>query len=273
VTSHLAWPPELFYWSVVDAPQWTRAGTLPPGMLAALEEDLPVPADSVHAVGAPLGRGRVLVCALARERLVGVDAGTQTLRPASLPDFIERGGSAQPDLNMLVGAFEPITMRRARVRRHGGAAAAVVLLAALASTGLLRRAGVWAATASEAAAARTVALAAGTRPETLDAEVARLDRLRDLSAQVQPPADAAAALASLLSVWPAAVPSSPHSVAVNQAAMSISVSLDGDATPFLNAFRPPTGWTLEEPRHNRAGTLTRLTLQLKPQMSTGTPGP
>ena len=61
-----AWPPERFYWSVLEAPGVRRPGPLPPGLLPEFQEDLPVPVEEVHAVSVPTGDGRLVVCAAPR---------------------------------------------------------------------------------------------------------------------------------------------------------------------------------------------------------------
>jgi hypothetical protein len=53
-------------------------------------------------------------------------------------------------------------------------------------------------------------------------------------------------------------------VAVSGSSASVSGSVEGDPAPFLKALRPPAGWTMDEPRLNRADAVTRLTMQLRP---------
>jgi hypothetical protein len=148
---HETWPMERFYWAVLEAPGYTRAGPLAPGLRPLLDDDVPVPGESLHAVGVPLGGGRLLVCAAERERLAGVDAGVLRLTPGDVPEFA--GGVDASGLNLLVGEFEPGLLRRARTRRHLLAMAACLLCAALVSVGLLRRAAGWNTLAHDAGSA------------------------------------------------------------------------------------------------------------------------
>lgn len=259
------WPPERFYWSVLHAPQWRRSGTLPPGLRAELEGDLPVPAESVHAVGVPISEGRLLVCAADAASLGEAPHETLVLTPESVPEFAV-GGGRLPDpsaLNLLVGAHEPRALSRARRSRHSFAMATVLLLAGLITVGLVRRATVWDTAAADASAALG-SIQPDIAPEVLAQEVARLERLRASSERIRPPADAAVTLASLLRTWPASVPSRPQTLAVTESGVSVSVALDGDATAFLKAMTPPAGWTMDEPRLNAADKITRLTLQMRP---------
>jgi hypothetical protein len=70
-------------------------------------------------------------------------------------------------------------------------------------------------------------------------------------------------LAELLNAWPGQVASRPQSLSLAPGAVSISVVLDDDATPFLRVFTPPTGWSVDEPRINSADSKVRLHLQLR----------
>jgi hypothetical protein len=40
---HETWPMERFYWAVLEAPGYTRAGPLAPGLRPLLDDDVPVP--------------------------------------------------------------------------------------------------------------------------------------------------------------------------------------------------------------------------------------
>jgi hypothetical protein len=100
-------------------------------------------------------------------------------------------------------------------------------------------------------------------------DVMRAKRLADAASQLRPPPDAAVALGAVLRAWPSGVSSKPQSLLVSESGATVSVTVQGDATPFLRAMKPPAGWTQDEPRLNSADSLTRLTLQLRPP---GAPG-
>jgi hypothetical protein len=261
----LTWEPGRLYWAVLHAPGWKRAGVLPPGLRPELEDELPLAPDDLHAVCAPVGDGRVVVCAAARTALAAVPANAPRLVPATVPACIDAQVSPA-SLNLLVGEFEPVVMRRARRRLHLLAAASLALCAAFATAGLLRRAAFWDGVASSAAEARSGLLTAAgldtADPHALIIELAELRRQAEAAATVRPPADAAVALADLLKGWPAAVPAKPQSLAVSPTGATISVNVDGDPAPFLAALRTPDGWRAGEPRINASGGVTRLTLQL-----------
>jgi len=102
MTAHVRWPAERFYWSVLEAPQWKRPGPLPEGLRAVLEEDLPVSAETLHAVGKPLGDGRLLVCAVESAEIEALGGDALTLGPDHAPEFA--GAPVHADaINLLVG--------------------------------------------------------------------------------------------------------------------------------------------------------------------------
>jgi hypothetical protein len=262
---HLRWPPERFFWAVVEAPAWRggRSGLLPPGLLVEAADGLPVPIEDLQVVGAACGDGRVVICAARRDEVAAVDAGAVSLTPETLPGCVE--ADADPSaLDLLVGEFEPLVMRRARLRRHAGLAATIVACATLAAIGLGRRADHWDGIATSAREARlelAARAAPGVAPDRLALEVARL---RSAAAGGRPPRDAALTLASLLDAWPRAAAATPQSIVVGDSGVSVSVSVEGEPSAFLGALRPPEGWTLDDPRLNAAGGVTRLTLQMRP---------
>jgi len=239
---------------------------LPSGLLALAEEDLPVPSEHLHAVGVPVPGG-VLICAVAAELLTELDEATLSLHPEQPPPGIEAECAR---LNLLVGAYEPRPLRRARERRHALAAGTLVLCGLLAAVGLARRTAHWNAAAEAAeqawtAAARAQSPESGSAPSeasTLLFDLRRIADRLDGVASVRPPRDAALALAALLEQWPAEVASKPQSIAVRPGEVSVSV-LVVDAPAFLAALHPPDGWTMSQPMLNTSGELTRLTLMFQ----------
>lgn len=266
----LLWPATSFYWAILEAPGYRRAGPLPPGLVAMLADEIPPPIEDVHAVGTAIGNGRILACAAPRDQLTGIDSAIRILTPSELPPGVELTADTVTRLNLLVGAFEPASIRRERWRRHVARAALVALVATLLTIGLLRRAMHWRAVESQARLAQQQFTAGlfgdGPPPEhalmSLDAE---LGHLRELArSRPEAPNDASVQLASLLKSWPADTPSNPQSIAVDRSGINVSVSVEGDPAPFLAAFKAPDGWTLDQPRLNSAGLVSRITLRLRP---------
>jgi hypothetical protein len=271
VTTHRTWPADRFYWIVLDTHGVTRAGALPALLLPMLEEAAPADTTTMHAACVPLTDGRLAVCAIDRSELESIPSETLSLTPDSLPPFVDSLGVSRDQFNLLVGEFEPRPIRAARIRRHAFAAATLLLCGVLITIGLHRRASHWneaAKTAREHATQLAVTAFKSERLDDLANEAARLRETQDIFTRTKPPPDASLILAHVLNAWPANVPSKPQSISIGDAGVSISLSIEGDATAFLQAFTPPKGWTLDEPRLNTVDNITRLALQLRP---TGSP--
>jgi hypothetical protein len=264
------------YWAVIDAPGWRRPGALPAHFLAMLDEQIPVPAAGLHAVGVPLGDGRAVVCAVARDRLLQVDRHpfSVELFPSEVPPAIDDAAGrvlSTSRFNLLVGEFEPARFRRARHRRVLRIAAVALVACSLLAIGFERRATHWRAVGSSARLAtdRLVSgfdLGGGGEPtlEVVSASVDRLQAVRRAAAQAAPSPDGSLILAELLRGWPASDSSDTQSISIANGVVSVSTTVRGDPRKFLDALRVPDGWILDEPRLNSAGELTRLTLLLRP---------
>jgi hypothetical protein len=262
--THPRWPADRFYWSVLDAPASVRPGPLPAGLAQAFEDEVPTGGEALHAVCAPMGEGRIAVCGAPRSQLEALPPGTLSLSPEAIPECVGPSLDAS-SFNLLVGELEPQPLRRARSRRHLLTTAAALACAALLSLGLLRRAQHDQAVAAAERGALATAMAQAkvselTLPRELDT-LRRAAKSQTLRPSGSP--DAAPALAALLAAWPAQVPCKPQSISIDASGASIELSVEGDPSPFLRAFKAPQGWTLAEPRLNTAGSLTRLSLTLR----------
>jgi hypothetical protein len=261
-----SWPPDRFYWAVVDANGWNSAGPLPRGCAGALADEVPVPIEDLHAVCAPAGNGKLIVCAAEREAIQALDPETLSLGPSELPEGIS-GLAGLQSLELLTGEFEPLPIRRVRTRRRILALATVALCGGLVSYGLSRRAETWLDLSAQQRAA-AVTLAASTipsgDPDLLALEANRV-RGRKSPKELSPAPDASIALAELLQIWPTEVGNKPQGITIAPTSMSCSVLVEGDPSPFLKALQAPRGWVLHEPRLNSSGAATRLTLHLTPE--------
>lgn len=267
MTPCISWPADRFYWALFDVPGVDHTGELPAGLLPMLGEDAPVDPDGLHAICVPLSGGRLVVCAMEKSELAEIPPEALALNPCSLPTFIESPGITSDRFNFLVGSFEPRPLRIARIRHHAFAAAVVVLCGVLIAVGLHRRAIRWDERADSARAAAVClaeSICPGGQSEDLATEAERLRGTSEAYAATDPPSDASLTLAAVLLAWPANVPSKPQSISVGHSGVWISVSIEKDAASFINAFLPPPGWTLDEPRLNTADTVSRLALQLRP---------
>jgi len=278
---HTRWPAAAFYWSILDAPAVPVTSLRPPTAPAAaldllLASDLPLPVDEVHAVYRRLDGKRVLACAAPTTSLQSLPRDSLSLSPTGWPEVIEAEcvDLSPSDFNLLVGAFEPRPVRRARATRALWASGCVLLIGALAAIGFERRASAW---TLDAAAARTasdeVLLAAfpdeppasTVRPLRLKAELEQLRRTRGPEHINDAPADSAVALSHLLASWPADRLADTQVVSVSESALSMNVRVDGDPQELLEGLSPVPGWVREEPRVSRAGDRVLLTLSYRPE--------
>lgn len=282
---HLRWPPERFYWAELDTPAWRRGGPLPEGLLAELADEIPVPIEEVHAVGAPRSDGKLVVCAASRRVLEGVAAGDDpggrndpvSLTPERLPPCVQGSeGSVEPEaLQLLTGPFEPRASRLARRRLRIVVGLVALASVALVSVGLERRTSAWSGFAEDARETRREVLETvvpGASPSTLVFQIERMRAEAEASKGVRPPIDASLHLASLLRAWPSVAAATPQSISVTEDAMNLSVAVEGDPAEFLAAFSPPDGWVADDPRLNAARGVTRLTIRLRPGPASPTTG-
>ena len=177
MTQDLRWHSDRFFRAVLDAPGVQAANGVPEGVLSILQEDLPVPVEDIHAVGAVGVDGRLVVCAARRDALRDVPADVLRLSPEDVPAFIEPKIDAAA-FNLLVGDFEPVSLRKERGRRTAMLTAAAVAIACILSVGLSRRAEAWNKASDQARAATstvTNAYSSTAGPLLMQME---LDRLR-----------------------------------------------------------------------------------------------
>jgi len=232
-------------------------------LLGLIEEDVPVLAEDIWAVGARAKNDKFVVCALRRSELATLAPGTLALTPEYVPGFVD----AHPALfNLLTGEFEPRPIRRARLRGHALAAAATLLCACLFALGLSRRADVWHAGAltvrqSSRSIVDSLALSVFWTKDDLTMEL--MQRRQAIPGEVHIPGDASLTLASIIAHWPTEMAAKTQSISATGDSASLSVTVPGDPTLFLAALKTPEGWRLEEPRLAATEKATRLTLELR----------
>ncbi|MBX3360294.1 MAG: hypothetical protein KF912_10410 [Phycisphaeraceae bacterium] len=281
----IVWPADRFFWGTLEAPGVRRSGPLPPAMALSFADDVPVPLEDLHPVMAPLsaeGRpsetsrdsGRILVCAARRADLMPLVANARSLRPATLPPFLE--GVVDPGaINLLVGAFEPWAALRKRQRTITGFALLWTVLALATGVGLFRRSQAWQSHAADLRTARTQAIEnalpgltvmnSGMEME-LSSEIERTQRALNARSGAERPTDVSGTLAAILRSWPVDI-ETPHevqSVTLNAGRVAISVLVAGDPTSLIERLPAPVGWHLKEPRLTQVGSSTRLSIELVP---------
>lgn len=280
------WPCERFYWAILEVPgMLVSSGPAVPGQRVAtsaldeaFEQVIPAPLTQVHAVYLRLDSGRVLACAVDTGALGELPESVVTLTPSALPAFISAAcrSASSPrasDLNLLVGKFEARPVLRERRRGLNFAAAAIVLGCGLLSVGLLRRSG----TAAESASISQTSfqtLASKLKPVNsprlgdvvthLDREIDELSRILEVpDPAADESRDAALILEALVAHWPQRVAVSTDLISIAPGTITMTVRLDGDARPFLQALKAPAGWELDPPRLSASRGTNQLSIQFK----------
>lgn len=258
---HLRWEASRFYWCVLEAPGWTRAGPMPDGLKGPLAAEVPAPVDALHAVVWPDGAGRLVVCALARTSLLTVGDAI-SLCPDRVPEHL---GGTPTDFNLLVGEFAPGPVVRARRWSHVLAASCFSIVVLLIALGLHRRAlrlDAEARSAIELAVARLQST--GLDERSLSREVEAMRESAAGRPLLTPTADASISLARVLAAWPSHADCTTHGITVDTSGVALSLSVPGDPSPLLASLRPPSGWSIDDPRINSSSGVTRLSLTMRP---------
>lgn len=273
----IRWPAERFYFALLDTRGLRhRWGSLPETQLGYLFEDvLPVPIEDVQAVYLPVGRDRVLVCAIDAERLKDdLPAGALHLSPAELPTHLQVDVDPT-DLNLLTGRFAPPSVARARRRRAFAGAAFGLSIALLLVVGLERRRAHAEATAAiwqleqEELLDRALGPAAPGIPRVqrvaaLTGERRRLEWTRGRASPAQGPDDASPLLASVLERWPDVT---VWVDALNVVSGAVTVRGFAKETAVANQLATTLGaldgLALEPPELRRTPDGVRFTLRLR----------
>jgi hypothetical protein len=266
---HLQWPAERFYWAVLDAsvlPTRARWGNGRSAMrLGYLFENVVpgVPIEDVHSVYRRLkGRqGRFVACGVPFTVLEGVDPDAVTLRPRSLPSFIQEDLDPAR-LNVLTGPYLPGAVRRLRRRWLAHIGVMLVVCVGALLVGAERRVGAVGKQHDDVIAARTLVLEQVLGPQTrttgssqppelrLTAELRRLEQTRNPDVAIAQLANGSSILNELLSRWPGDVHARTESIVVAPASITVRATVDtmADAQRFADAFVGLRDWRLRQPR-------------------------
>ncbi|MCH8151422.1 MAG: hypothetical protein IH830_03500 [Planctomycetes bacterium] len=305
---HLTWPPERFFWAVLDASvlssartkRWRRSsqrlGYLFEGVLPGLA------IEEVHAVyrrlrgpspgaglspGAGTGAGqRFLACGLTRSVLEQeVDPQAVTLTPGSLPSFVE--DEIELDrINLLTGSFlaKPVRLLQRRWLLHG----AVILIActSLIIFGLERRVHGMQDQINGAVSTkgRLVEQLLGPAPSRsgaplqpgalrLTAELRRLQQTRSPDVAGTEMVDCSAILSDVLVRWPKDVHALTDSLSVTPTSITIRAAVPSmaDAQRLADAFVALPGWRLHQPQSEARQDHVDVTLRLQPHQQEALP--
>lgn len=259
-----------FYWAVLDTPAAgavRRTGPLPAGVWPDLADHVPVSVDELHAVCRPASDGRLMVCALSRTELEAIGADTMALCPDSIPPELDAAAVDPVVFNMLVGAYEPRPIRRARARSRLATAATLLTLVAVVIVGSMRRAGHAQRVAQQASSASAALLAkldlSKATPRQLQTEAERLRQSAGVDLRQKRPRDAAVSLQAILSAWPLNTTARPQSISIGPDGATLAILVPENPGAFVQSLRPPEGWKLDEPSLVSVEKQTRINVRMR----------
>lgn len=289
-TLHPRWPASRFYWAVLTPAvlgDIGYVGNVPPRatLETLLAEELPVDVADVHAVFVSLGERGVLACAVPVTDLESLPDSARTLGPNGVPTGLADIGPPETvaSLNLLQGLYEPACVRHARQAVWTSATWIAAALIAIVGLGLHlqasadRRAAIEAQHAARRIASDAIATRAITQVDgavntgqqnaidQLHAVVTRISRERGDQASSARPADAAMAMAGLLSQWPKGLATRMDSLAFGETSIRLAgtVASFEDASVLTDALKAIPGWDAEQPQvtaqGNRVSIRTSLT--------------
>lgn len=275
--------PEDLYWAVLDPAPLGKKSIEPAERGYLLEAEVPVALEDLQVAYAPLAGGRVLACAIERDRLREV-AGEDTLSvtPASIPVWLPPDARDSVDtaaLEFLVDAFEPAACRRARRRCVLVAAAAVGLATGILALGVVaesRAIDRAIAACDERSVQLTQAALAGAPrraglPDGLRLEAERRELRGTRSGDAPAHRDVVPVLALALQAWPQGTRTHLDSVGVT----AESISLRGQARSaedyqrVIDGLSALPGWRIGSPQFREAKDGYAFTAELAPTPAPG----
>ena len=271
---HVAFPPERFYWALLDASKVAGSRRAREEALSYLfEAQLPEPLEAVHAVYHDVGNGQMLACGIPKEVLRNeVAPAVVTLTPQTIPQFL----GVEVDLaalNVLVGEFTPKSVRDVRRRLLWQATGLATACVALLVVGLERRCAVYESQQDEAGAATSQLYeralgyksTGATLPPALQlqAELRVLRKTRVESPSTAPLRDAALALSQLCALWPRDAHAEVDSLQVTVSSLHVQgeVPANEDAQALASALANIPGFRAEIPSVHGSEAGVRFTLQ------------
>ncbi|MCI0353303.1 MAG: hypothetical protein L0Z53_28115 [Acidobacteriales bacterium] len=287
---NLQWPPERFYWAVLDGSAVPRVNGRMNQQLGYLFENvLPgIPIEGVQAVYQPLpgGAGKFIACGLPQSVIAQeVSPAALTLSPNELPGFIGKQCPSQPTpaLNLLTGAFTPEPIKRLSRRWMFQLAAMLAFGAATIVFGLERRARnvhhqFDAIVLKQNAIYDNILGPAptGSQPPALRllAELRQLELTR--TAEVSPDSkheNCTLILAGLMEAWPTELHLQTESISIAPTAVTLrgQVPTMADAQGLANALAQLSGWQVAQPQSEAHRDLVDVTVRLDRLEKKGSP--
>lgn len=264
---------ERLYWAVLDDRDGFVGAALGGGGSRALPESLfdlvqaqiPVAIDGLHVVCEGLGNGRLVACGVEPETLKSIVdsacADLLTVVPSTIPSELGLAPGPLPQLNLLVGPFEPMPVRNARSKIKRTAMAGVISVSALLLCGVELR--IWAGNTRHntySAAKSEVLRTAGFKTlDDLSCEESRLRSINRSAGRSQDALSTVQSISTVIGAWPRGEGSPYVRTDAIQAAhdaigLTLSAESSEDAEKLIEALKRVKGWTLAQPQYSRSGT-------------------
>jgi len=281
----IRWPADRFFFDVLDTQALGKRAASSKAktqeLRYLLESSLLVPIESVHAIFRRLADGRTLACAVKRESLEELPAGTLALVPKALPDFLtdpdgtDEIGIDPSDLNLLVGPFAPAPIRRIRRLRMIMTGAAALIATATLAYGMDRRIRIadQASGSVEGHEADILHKVLGPAPPTvpivqrrmaLIAERRGLERTRSASQATTLP-DVSLFIAAVLEAWPPEPTVRIEHMSTTASAVTLrgNAALPQHAQDLSDRLSTVPGFTIDQPQFSTARGRVSFTIRLK----------
>ncbi len=254
----LTWPSSRCYFALLDASRVPGGERVSEERLRfILEPELPEPLEDVHAAFLRVSATQWIACAVPRRAIEAeVAASVVSLTPDAIPkqllDAVAaiEGSIAPSDFELLIGDYEPKTIRAWRRRCITGAITVVVVVLAIALIGVERRIRQAIGHAEKLRAQRfelvakalgEAGAAASLPPELrLVAALRALRQTRRQGDAIAPARDATDVLEQLLRSWPESLPTRTDSVVISETAVHVrGIVADSDAAQSLASATAP----------------------------------
>lgn len=260
------------FWSVIDvaAAAGLRGPAKNRALRFALEPDLPLPLEDVHAVFLATGDGSITACACRRDELDRLAENADVVNPETVPEWIACNQAAA-EINLLDGDVTSARVRRTRVARVVLLLVVAALLSLIVSVGFVRRTQALNQIENDLRAAIKSAQGLVLPPAGPNAQPASIRlaaALRDVSiasgsvqqSSEQPATDA---LRMVLESWPEGTRLKRLSIGKQDIRIDLTMQAEHDPSGFIAGLEGLQGWKLSAPVIRRSQSETTISLSLQ----------
>jgi len=257
---------------VLDAPvaDGLRGKARVRALLFALEQDLPLPVDDIHAVFVAGSDNRIIACACLRDHLVRLAAFSDVVHPVEIPGWLDCDRGAA-EFNLLGGEIASNRVRRMGVVQLVAVLLVCTLLSGLLSTGFVLRSRAFErvrqdAHAATSAAQRLVLPPAGAGAQPASIRLAALVRTVNANSLAVTDSDfvpATDSLEQILARWPQDVRLQRLTVGKQDIRIDLTMPVSLDPSLLIGALEDLEGWVLSAPVIRRSQETTAVSLSLQ----------